>query len=106
MNVGLPDDCGDAEYLAALEAALAEAMGRHQPDFVHYVAGGDPFEGDRLGGLALTKAGLARRDRVVLDACAGAGLQLVATLAGGYAADTEDLVDIHSNLAAAMAGAP
>ena len=105
MNVGLPDDCGDDEYLGALEAALAEAVARHEPDFVHYVAGGDPYEGDQLGGLALTKEGLRRRDSAVLDVCSRRKLPLVATLAGGYAARTEDLVEIHANLVTAMAEA-
>jgi acetoin utilization deacetylase AcuC-like enzyme len=105
MNVGLPDDCGDDEYVAALESALADAIARHQPDFVHYVAGGDPFEGDQLGGLALTKEGLRRRDQAVLGACSRGTLPLVATLAGGYATKTDDLVEIHANLVGAMAGA-
>jgi acetoin utilization deacetylase AcuC-like enzyme len=104
MNVGLPDDCGDAEYLEALGAALADAMAEHEPDFVHYVAGGDPFVGDQLGGLALTKEGLKRRDRLLILACQERRLPLVATLAGGYAENTEDLVEIHANLVAAMVG--
>jgi acetoin utilization deacetylase AcuC-like enzyme len=102
MNVGLQDDCGDDEYLDALAAGVADAMAEHEPDFVHYVAGGDPFAGDQLGGLALTKEGLKRRDRLVLLACAERNLPLVATLAGGYAENTEDLVEIHSNLVAAL----
>jgi acetoin utilization deacetylase AcuC-like enzyme len=106
MNVGLPDDCEDGEYLDALGSALHDAMAEHEPDFVHYVAGGDPFVGDQLGGLALTKDGLAKRDRLVLAACSERGLPVVATLAGGYAEDTEDLVDIHANLVAAMLEAP
>jgi acetoin utilization deacetylase AcuC-like enzyme len=102
MNVGLPDDCGDDEYLDALTSALHDAMAEHEPDFVHYVAGGDPFAGDQLGGLAVTKEGLSRRDRVVLLACSERNLPLVATLAGGYAENTEDLVEIHANLVAAL----
>ena len=38
-----------------------------------FLAGADPWEGDRLGRLALTKAGLAARDALVLDAAAAAG---------------------------------
>jgi acetoin utilization deacetylase AcuC-like enzyme len=106
MNIGLPDDCGDEDYLDALGSALQDALAEHEPDLVHYVAGGDPFMGDQLGGLALTKDGLARRDRLVLAACAERRLPVVATLAGGYAENTEDLVDIHANLVAAMLDAP
>jgi acetoin utilization deacetylase AcuC-like enzyme len=104
MNVGLPDECGDREYAEALGSALADAMAEHEPDFVHYVAGGDPFAGDQLGGLALTKEGLKRRDRLVLAACEEREIPLVATLAGGYAENTDDLVEIHANLVAALVG--
>jgi acetoin utilization deacetylase AcuC-like enzyme len=102
MNVGLPDECDDDDYADALTAALADAMAEHDPDFVHYVAGGDPFAEDQLGGLALTKEGLRRRDRLVLHACSERRLPVVATLAGGYAANTEDLVDIHADMVAAL----
>ena len=59
------------------------------------VAGADPFEGDRLGGLALTKQGLAERDRLVVFAARASGVPIVTVLAGGYAADVADTVDIH-----------
>jgi acetoin utilization deacetylase AcuC-like enzyme len=65
------------------------------PDLVCYLAGADPFEGDRLGGLRLTKAGLAERDRLVVHAARRAGVPLVTVLAGGYAAHVGDTVDIH-----------
>ena len=60
-----------------------------------YLAGADPFDDDQLGGLALTRAGLLERDRVVFDACRSAGLPVVVTLAGGYARRLEDTVAIH-----------
>jgi acetoin utilization deacetylase AcuC-like enzyme len=72
------------------------------PDLIVYLAGADPFEGDRLGGLHLTKAGLAERDRLVLDAARAAGVPLVTVLAGGYAADVNDTVDIHVSTIRAM----
>jgi acetoin utilization deacetylase AcuC-like enzyme len=61
-----------------------------------YLAGADPYEGDRLGDLKLTKAGLAARDRLVIDAARAAGVPLATVLAGGYAASVADTVDIHT----------
>ena len=72
------------------------------PDLVVYLAGADPFEGDQLGGLQLTKAGLAERDRLVLAAARGAGVPIATVLAGGYAADVADTVDIHVTTIRAM----
>jgi acetoin utilization deacetylase AcuC-like enzyme len=94
LDVGLEDGAGDARYLDALRGALPRVMAS-APELLVYVAGADPFEGDRLGGLRLTKAGLAERDRLVVEAVRGAGVPLALTLAGGYAADVRDTVDIH-----------
>jgi acetoin utilization deacetylase AcuC-like enzyme len=94
LDIGLDDGAGDARYLAALADALPRVM-NHRPDLVVYVAGADPFEHDRLGGLRVTKAGLAERDRLVIGAARAAGVPLVTVLAGGYAADVADTVDIH-----------
>ena len=58
---------GDARYLRALDEALDFALDRARPDFAFYLAGADPWEGDRLGRLALTKPGLRARDELVLD---------------------------------------
>jgi acetoin utilization deacetylase AcuC-like enzyme len=101
LDIGLEDGAGDARYLEALAGALPQVMAS-APELVVYVAGADPFERDRLGGLRLTKAGLAERDRMVVAAVRGAGVPLVLTLAGGYAADVVDTVDIHTATVEAM----
>lgn len=94
LDIGLEDGAGDARYLEALRGALPRVLAS-RPELVVYVAGADPFEGDRLGGLRLTKAGLAERDRLVVEAVRGAGVPLVLTLAGGYAVNVQDTVDVH-----------
>ena len=67
----------------------------HRPDLLFYLAGADPYKGDQLGGLALTKEGLRERDRMVLQAGHSAGVPIVVLLAGGYASHLEDTVAIH-----------
>jgi acetoin utilization deacetylase AcuC-like enzyme len=109
LDVPLPDGTGDQEYLALLERHLATAIARSRPDAVIYLAGADPYEHDRLGFLALTKAGLATRDRHVLDTCMTLGLPLSISMAGGYAEAVEDIVDIHYRtieIAAELVGSP
>jgi acetoin utilization deacetylase AcuC-like enzyme len=95
LDIALPDGTGDAAYLAALEGGLMEALQRSQAQLAIYVSGADPFSGDRLGRLALSKAGLACRDEMVLSACKRAGLPVAVTMAGGYAKEVSDTVDIH-----------
>jgi acetoin utilization deacetylase AcuC-like enzyme len=84
----------DASYLRHLEEALPKVMGS-DPKCVFYLAGADPYEDDQLGGLRLTKDGLRRRDRMVIEAVWRARVPLVITLAGGYARRLEDTVEIH-----------
>jgi acetoin utilization deacetylase AcuC-like enzyme len=64
-------------------------------DLAIYLAGADPFEGDRLGRLSVTKSGLAERDRIVLETCRERGIAVAVTMAGGYANEVGDTVDIH-----------
>ena len=101
LDIGLEDGAGDERYLTALAGALPRVMAS-RPDLVVYVAGADPFERDRLGGLKLTKAGLAERDRLVVAAARTASVPLVMVLAGGYAVDVQDTVDIHTATVEAM----
>jgi acetoin utilization deacetylase AcuC-like enzyme len=95
LDVELDDGADDATYLAALEQGLQQALDLAQAELAIYLAGADPFTGDRLGRLALSKAGLAERDRLVFDYCQMAGLPVAITMAGGYAPQIEDIVDIH-----------
>lgn len=94
LDIGLPDGADDALYLKELEAVY-EILDGHGPEIVFYLAGADPYLGDQLGGLALTVDGLRRRDRLVFDACAARGIPVAVVLAGGYAEDVSDDVEIH-----------
>jgi acetoin utilization deacetylase AcuC-like enzyme len=95
LDVELADGTEDAEYLKALENGLDASMQNFNADLVIYLAGADPYEDDRFGRLALTKKGLAERDRLVFQNCLAAGLPTAVTMAGGYAPNVQDTVDIH-----------
>jgi len=100
LDIELPDGCGDAEYLAALDAALAELWRRHEqapPGLIFYLAGADPHEGDRLGRLKLTTAGLAERDRRVLAAARERRIPIAMSMAGGYGRVIESTVEVQFN---------
>jgi acetoin utilization deacetylase AcuC-like enzyme len=103
LDVDLPGGTADEDYLAALDDALDSALARARPEMAFYLAGADPWEGDRLGRLALTKAGLRRRDELVLDRLRAVGAPVCVVLAGGYADDVRDTVDIHAATLAAVA---
>jgi acetoin utilization deacetylase AcuC-like enzyme len=103
LDVDLASGTADADYLAALDEALDFALPRAQPEMAFYLAGADPWEGDRLGRLALTKDGLRARDELVLDRLRATGASVCVVLAGGYAEDVRDTVDINAATAAAVA---
>jgi acetoin utilization deacetylase AcuC-like enzyme len=95
LDAPLPDGADDTVFLATLESGLQAALDAADADLAIYLAGADPFEGDRLGRLSVTKAGLAERDRIVLETCRERGIPVAVTMAGGYAREVEDTVDIH-----------
>jgi acetoin utilization deacetylase AcuC-like enzyme len=106
LDLALEDGTSDQEYLQTLEAGLAQTFIRFNADLAIYLAGADPYFDDRLGRLALSKVGLARRDQLVFRYCRDAGLPVAIVMAGGYARDVADTVDIHLStvtLAAKMA---
>jgi acetoin utilization deacetylase AcuC-like enzyme len=95
LDVALPDGTGDREYLRVLEASLRSVQQAGPLDLAVFLAGADPFGGDRLGRLALTKTGLVARDRMVIQWCFSQSIPVAIAMAGGYAA-IEDVVEIHA----------
>ncbi len=96
LDVELNDGTGDDEYLELLFRKLPAAIAESRADLVVYLAGADPHEKDRLGRLALTFDGLARRDAFVLQQLREVGLAVAVTIAGGYGRDIEDTVRVHA----------
>ena len=97
LDVDLPDGCNDSEYLQALEHALDDMDRRFQPGLVIYLAGADPFEGDRLGRLSLSFDGLEARDRRVFDWAWQRRVPLAMAMAGGYGVHIGETVQVQMN---------
>jgi acetoin utilization deacetylase AcuC-like enzyme len=97
LDVGLPDGMHDAAYLQVLRTYLPSLLRDFRPDMVWYLAGVDPYAGDRLGRLALSLAGLQRRDAYVMATCRRAGIPVAITMGGGYAPQIETIVEAHCN---------
>ncbi len=95
LDLALPDGTADGPFLDAVRAAVDAAVNAARPELVFYVAGADPFVEDRLGRLAVTREGLAERDRIVVEAMRHHGLPLALVMGGGYARRIEDTVAIH-----------
>jgi acetoin utilization deacetylase AcuC-like enzyme len=96
LDVELPDGTSDEVYLRTLNDNLPSVF-RHDPQIVFYLAGADPFEGDKLGRLAVSIAGLRARDEHVLKECYERKIPVVTVMSGGYGEDISDTVEIHCN---------
>jgi len=95
LDIELADGADDAAYLNAIEKGLAASRQNFKADLAIYLAGADPYKDDRFGRLAISKEGLAQRDRLVLRHLYKSGLPMAVTMAGGYARHVQDTVDIH-----------
>lgn len=99
LDIALPDGTDDEDYLLALETGLERIFSVHnqQPfELAIYLAGADPYKSDRLGRMAVSKAGLAQRDQIVFRHCAELNLPVAVTMSGGYSPDIMDIVQIHA----------
>lgn len=96
LDVELPDGTTDHEYLDCLVNHFP-AVFASEPEIVFYLAGADPYEGDKLGRLGLTISGLRRRDECVLRECYEREVPVVTVMSGGYGKDINDTVEIHCN---------
>lgn len=97
LDIALPPATEDEYYLSRLKHGLDEVFRKFKTDFAFYLAGADPFVGDRLGLLSLSKSGLRKRDEFVINFCRNQEIPIALSMAGGYAPEIEDIVDIHYN---------
>ncbi|MBM3927725.1 MAG: histone deacetylase [Sphingomonadales bacterium] len=95
LDVGLPDGVDDDGYMAALEGSLLPLLSDFSPDLLLYQAGVDPWSGDRLGRLALTREGLVGRDRWIAGIARDRRLPIASALGGGYGTDMMEVAERH-----------
>jgi acetoin utilization deacetylase AcuC-like enzyme len=98
LDVPLPDGAGDEFYISELQMHLPLVLAASRPQLAFYIAGVDVASGDRYGKLALTEAGIRARERYVIDTVRAAGIPLVITLGGGYAATRERTAELHTHV--------
>jgi acetoin utilization deacetylase AcuC-like enzyme len=96
LDIALADETGDQDYLAQLDRALKKMFERFRPQLLIFLAGADPYEGDRLGRLSLSMEGMAARDTAVMQAAKHYQLPVAIAMAGGYGRTIEDTVAVHT----------
>lgn len=101
LDIELADGTTDQPYLDQLRWGLEQVFASGPFELAIYLAGADPYAGDRLGRLALSMEGLKARDEFVLDACLDRKLPVAIAMAGGYCPNVSDIVTIHAQTLAA-----
>ena len=86
---------GEKNFPFRKEASCVDR--RFKPGLVLYLAGADPFEGDRLGRLKLSYDGLEARDRRVFDWAWQRRIPLAFCMAGGYGINIAETVQVQVN---------
>lgn len=97
LDIPLPDDTTDEEYLTTLEKTLPELLEKEKPDFAFFLAGVDILKEDKLGRLALTLEGCMRRDEMVFTLCKEHHIPVMVTMGGGYSPDIRLILEAHCN---------
>ena len=97
LDIDLPTGITDEDYLSLLNENLNKLMTTVMPEFVFFQAGVDVMKGDRLGKMNLSKAGVKKRDELVIEQCKSRNTPLVITMGGGYSEKLKDLVEAHCN---------
>jgi len=96
-DIGLPDHTDDQNYIRHLKKSVPTILADFNPDLVLYLAGADPYMDDVLSPLNISKEGLRERDKIVISESRQNSIPISIVLAGGYAQETEDTVEIHFN---------
>lgn len=96
MDVNIAKGATDDEYLTQAERAFIRAVDASRPDLVLYDAGVDVYEGDPLGLLNISLAGIRQRDRSILQFCKKLGLPVATVIGGGYDDDRQALAQRHA----------
>lgn len=97
LDLPMENDCGDEEYLKALQSTLPNLIHRVKPDFIFFLSGVDILGTDKLGKLGCSVEGCKRRDEFVFELCLRHEIPVEVSMGGGYSKDIKTIIDAHAN---------
>ena len=97
LDIDLPNETGDEAYLAILMETLPALITKVKPDMLFYQSAVDVLATDKLGKLALTRDGCAKRDAFVFSQAKAHGIPVAVVMGGGYSENIDDVVEAHCN---------
>lgn len=97
LDIALPNDTDDNQYLTILKDTLPKLIQKQQPDFIYYLSGVDILSTDKLGKLGCSLEGCKERDRFVLQTCKDLKIPVMCSMGGGYSPDIKTIIEAHAN---------
>lgn len=97
LDIALPDNTEDREYLGVLKKTLPDLLEEQRPQLLFFQAGVDVLKTDKLGRLALSIEGCKQRDKFVFEQAEKNGIPVVFMMGGGYSAQLATIVNAHTN---------
>ena len=97
LDIGLPNNTGDNEYLSILYNTLPNLISQEKPDFIYYLSGVDILQTDKLGKLNCSLDGCKKRDEFVLNLCRTHKIPIMCSMGGGYSPDIKVIIEAHAN---------
>ncbi|MCF8338802.1 MAG: histone deacetylase [Bacteroidales bacterium] len=97
LDLALGVEITDDEYLELLRKNLTYLIDHIKPDIIFFQSGVDIMGDDRLGKLNISKSGIRKRDRMVLENAFNRNIPVIASMGGGYSRQIRNIVDAHCN---------
>lgn len=97
LDIPLPDNTIDDEYLRQLKKNLNHLIPDIKPEFIFYQCGVDVLATDKLGRLSLSIEGCKSRDKLVLEIAKLNEIPIMASMGGGYSEDIKLIIEAHAN---------
>ncbi|WP_076587327.1 histone deacetylase family protein [Vibrio ostreicida] len=98
MDVALPRETTDAEFLDAFFSVVEMAINLHQPDLIIYDAGVDIHIDDELGYFNVSTEAIYQRDLFMFELAKIRRLPIACVVGGGYRSEHSQLIPVHLQL--------
>ncbi len=97
LDVGVPDQIGDDDYLKLVQQYIPELIEQVKPDLIFYLSGVDILSTDKLGRLNVSIEGCKKRDEIVFENCHNHQIPVAVSMGGGYSKQIKDIIEAHAN---------
>lgn len=97
LDIPLPDNTSDDEYLAIVNEYVPKLIEHEKPDFIFYLSGVDILATDKLGKLGCTIEGCKKRDEIVFTNCRKFEIPVQVSMGGGYSPEIKTIIGAHAN---------